>query len=66
MTSQPDTVTDSVMLSHTTRIAKVVNAVAEADAQIAGQMGQLGGGALVDLGALTAELRSCPRTCFRI
>ena len=46
LTSLPDTVTDSVMLSHITRVAEVFNADAEADGQLAGQMSQLGGGAL--------------------
>ena len=50
MTSQPDTVTDIAVLSHITRIVEVFHADAAADEQLAGQMLQLGGGALADLG----------------
>jgi len=38
------------MLSHITRIAEVFNTDAAADEQLAGQMLQLGGRALADLG----------------
>ena len=50
LTSQPDTVTDLSMLSHITCMVEVFNADAAADEQLAGQMLQLGGEALVDLG----------------
>ena len=67
-TKQPDTVIELELLAPIACIAEVFNADAAADEQLAGQMLQLGSGALMILEATTlaAELRSCPRTCFRI
>ena len=50
MTSPPDTVIDLTLLSQITRIAEALNANARADEQLAGQMLQLGGGVLDDIG----------------